>query len=357
MKQSAEQQVTTTAKAIGLLDETAMAQAAARLDSLTKPPGSLGALETLAVRLAGIQQEALPMIQRKAIVVMAADHGVCEEGVSAYPAAVTPQMALNIAAGGAAVNVLAKQAGAEVHCIDVGVAAELKHPAIWHRKIRPGTANMAQGAAMSRDEASRAVLTGIEVAGELADRGVELLGTGEMGIGNTTASAALCAVLGEIPLELATGLGTGITEEARRSKQEVIARAIATNRPDPDDPLDTLAKVGGLEIAALAGLIIGGAARRLPVVLDGFISTAAALVALRLAPAAAPYVLPSHLSQERGHARLLESLGLEPPLRLGMRLGEGTGAVLAFHLVEAASRIMHEMATFESAGVSRSEDD
>ncbi|GBF78405.1 nicotinate-nucleotide--dimethylbenzimidazole phosphoribosyltransferase [Paenibacillus sp. 598K] len=354
MKQSAEQQLTAVASAIGPLDESAMAQAAARLDSLTKPPGSLGALETLAVRLAGICGEVDPILRRKAIVVMAADHGVCEEGVSAYPAAVTPQMALNIAAGGAAVNVLARQAGAEVHCVDIGVAAELAHPAIWPRKIRPGTANMARGAAMTRDEASRAVLTGIEVADELASRGVELLGTGEMGIGNTTASAALCAVLCGLPLELATGLGTGITEEARQRKQAVIAQAIATNRPDPADPLDTLAKIGSLEIAALAGLILGGAARRLPIVIDGFISTAAALVALRLAAAVAPYVLPSHLSQERGHAGLLETLGLEPPLRLGMRLGEGTGAALAFHLVEAASRIIREMATFEDAGVSRS---
>lgn len=353
MSEGLESRLTAWIAEIGPLHEEAMQAATRRLDSLTKPPGSLGRLEALAVRLAGITGEAYPSVRNKAVVVMAADHGVCEEGVSAYPAEVTPQMALNIASGGAAVNVLARQAGAEVYCIDVGIAGELTHPNIWPRKIRPGTANLARGAAMARDEALRAVLTGAEIADELADRGVELLATGEMGIGNTTASSAVCAVLGGVSLEQATGIGTGISEAARMHKQAVIERAIAVNNPDAEDPLDVLAKVGGLEIAALAGLIIGAARRRRAVVIDGFISSAAALVALRLAPQAALYLLPSHLSQERGHGRLLEVLGLEAPLRLEMRLGEGTGAVLGFHLVEAATRILREMATFEDAGVSQ----
>ncbi|MFS0727943.1 nicotinate-nucleotide--dimethylbenzimidazole phosphoribosyltransferase [Paenibacillus sp. 1P07SE] len=352
-EQGNEERLKALIRQIAPLDEMAMQAASVRLDTLTKPPGSLGRLEELAVRLAGITGQAFPSITRKAVIVMAADHGVCEEGVSAYPAEVTPQMALNIASGGAAVNVLARAAGAEVHCVDIGIAATLDHPAIWPRKIRPGTANLARGAAMTRDEAVRSVLTGIEIAGELADRGIMLLATGEMGIGNTTASSAICAVLGGVDVEDATGRGTGISEETRQRKQAVIAKSIRINRPDPGDPLDVLTKVGGLEIAGLAGVIIGAALRRRPVVIDGFISSAAALAALRLAPAAAPYVLPSHLSQERGHGRLLEILELDAPIRLDMRLGEGTGAVLCFHLVEAAARILREMATFEDAGVSR----
>ena len=353
MSEELERQLAEWVGDIGPLHEEAMREATARLNSLTKPQGSLGQLEALAIQLAGISGEAYPSVRNKAVVVMAADHGVCEEGVSAYPAEVTPQMAMNIASGGAAVSVLARLAGAEVHCVDVGIAAELQHPNIWSRKIRWGTANMARGAAMTREEAVRAIITGAEIADELANRGIELLATGEMGIGNTTASSAVCSVLGGIPLIQATGVGTGITEDIRRHKQAVIERALAVNAPDRDDPIDVVAKVGGLEIAALAGLIIGAARKRRAVMIDGFISSAAALVALRLAPQTVSYLLPSHLSQERGHGPLLEELGLEPPLRLEMRLGEGTGAVLGFHLAEAATRILREMATFEDAGVSR----
>lgn len=335
------------------LDETAVDQAAQRLDSLTKPPGSLGRLEALAKQLAGITGEAMPRFPRKAVVVMAGDHGVCDEGVSAFPSEVTQQMVLNFLEGGAAVNVLARQAGADVYCVDVGVKAEVSHPGLLNKNIRRGTANMSNGPAMSREEALQAMLVGVEIAAMLSEQGCRLFATGEMGIGNTTPSAAIGAVLAGLPVDHIVGRGTGIDDERLKHKADVIRRAIELNRPDPQDPIDVLAKVGGLEIAGLAGLILGAAALRSPIVIDGFISTAAALVAARICPAAVPYMIASHLSEERGHAALLEALGIRPAIRLEMRLGEGTGAALLFHFVEAAVRLMHEMATFESAGVSK----
>ncbi|MFC0211488.1 nicotinate-nucleotide--dimethylbenzimidazole phosphoribosyltransferase [Paenibacillus chartarius] len=338
---------------IGAPDAEAMAAAERRLDQLTKPPGSLGRLERLAVQIAGITGEVAPSLDNKAIVVMAGDHGVCEEGVSAFPAAVTPQMVLNFLAGGAAVNVMARQAGAEVVCVDIGVNAELEHPRLVSRKVRRGTANLAKGPAMTLEEAEQAVLIGAELAAELAARGVRLIGTGEMGIGNTTPSAALLAVLGGVSPAEAVGRGTGVDDAGMARKVSAIGRGIAVNEPDPNDPFGTLAKLGGLEIAGLVGVILGAAAQRCPVVLDGFISTAAALVAVKLAPACKPYLIASHLSEERGHARLLRELGLEPALQLGMRLGEGTGAALLFPIIDASGRVLREMATFESAGVSR----
>lgn len=341
-----------TLHAIETLDRQAMKETEGRLDRLTKPPGSLGKLEALAVQLAGIAGRTVTEPPQKAIVVMAGDHGVCEEGVSAFPQEVTAQMVGNFLAGGAAINVLARQTGAEVVCVDVGVKGELSHERLLSRKVRAGTANMAREAAMSRDEAVRAVEAGIEVAGELAARGIGLLATGEMGIGNTTPSAAMLAVFGGLdPLEVA-GRGTGLTDEGVMRKAETIRRAIETNRPDKDAPLDVIAKVGGLEIAGLAGLILGAAARRVPVVIDGFISTVAAVAAARLAPQARDYLIPSHLSEERGHRLALRELGLEPMLHLQMRLGEGSGAVLAFPLVDAACNVLAQMATFDSAGIS-----
>ncbi|MFB0847104.1 nicotinate-nucleotide--dimethylbenzimidazole phosphoribosyltransferase [Paenibacillus oleatilyticus] len=334
------------------LDAEIMEEAARRLDQLTKPPGSLGRLEEIAKQLAGIHGEVMPELTRKAVVVMAGDHGVCEEGVSAFPAEVTPQMVLNFLNGGAAVNVLSRQTGADVVCVDIGVNAELSHPLLRSRKIRMGTANMAKGPAMTRAEAEAAVMVGVELARELAGEGYRLLATGEMGIGNTTASSALLAVLGATDPAAAAGRGTGIDDERLRHKQAVIRRAIETNRPDASDPLDALAKVGGLEIAGLVGLILGAAQSRIPVVIDGFISSAAALVAARLAPLSVSYMIASHLSQEQGHERLLTEIGLTSMLRMDMRLGEGTGAVLAFPMIEAAVRIMKEMATFADAGVS-----
>ncbi|WP_405080248.1 nicotinate-nucleotide--dimethylbenzimidazole phosphoribosyltransferase [Paenibacillus chitinolyticus] len=339
--------------AIRPLRQEAKDAASVHLDNLTKPPGSLGKLEDMARQLAGITGEVMPDMSRKAIVVMAADHGVCEEGVSAFPQEVTRQMVMNFLQGGAAVNVLARHAGAEVVCVDIGVNADLEHPDLFTRKVRKGTANMAREAAMTREEALQAIRAGIEVADELAGRGVRVLATGEMGIGNTTASSALLSVLGGIAVEDAVGRGTGIDDARWLHKQEVVRRAIEVNKPDADDALDVLAKVGGLEIAGLTGVILGAAKNACPVVIDGFISSAAALVASRLAPESQPYMIASHQSHEQGHGRMLEAVGLSPMLHMDMRLGEGTGAALCFTLMDAAGKIMREMASFESAGVSR----
>ncbi|MCD1262013.1 nicotinate-nucleotide--dimethylbenzimidazole phosphoribosyltransferase [Paenibacillus athensensis] len=335
------------------LDEEAMSAASAHLDQLTKPPGSLGKLEAIARQWAGITGQVLPEPGGKAVIVMAGDHGVCEEGVSAFPSEVTPQMVLNFLNGGAAVNVLARHVGAEVVCVDIGVNADLEHPGLVSRKVRKGTGNMARGAAMTMGEAEQAIAAGIELVDELAARGVRLLATGEMGIGNTTPSAALlCALTGLAPAQ-AVGRGTGIDDEGWLHKVAVVQQALEVNAPEADKPLEALAKVGGLEIAGLVGVILGAARNRCPVIIDGFISSAAALVASRISPLSTSYMLASHLSQEQGHARLLEAIGLSPMLHMDMRLGEGTGAVLAFTLVDAAGKIMREMATFASAGVSQ----
>jgi nicotinate-nucleotide--dimethylbenzimidazole phosphoribosyltransferase len=335
------------------LNDEAVQAARLRLDQLTKPPGSLGRLEEIAWQVAGITGELNPDLTRKAVIVMAGDHGVCVEGVSAYPQEVTPQMVLNFLHGGAAVNVLARQAGADVVCVDIGVMSDIEHPQLVNRKVKYGTANIAAGPAMSRQEAAQAVMAGVETVNGLAERGYRLFATGEMGIGNTTPSAALLAALTGADVEAVVGLGTGIDEAKRLHKAAVVRRALAANRVDAADPLGVLAALGGLEIAGLVGVILGAAAHRCPVVIDGFISSAAALVASRLAPLSAASMLPSHLSQELGHRQLLASIGLKPMLEMDMRLGEGTGAVLCFPIVEAAVKIMNEMATFESAGISK----
>jgi len=345
------------AKTIPLLDRTATEQATARQLQLTKPTGSLGQLEVIAIQMAGITGEVLPIVPLKAVIVMAADHGVTAEGVSAYPAAVTPQMVYNFLQEGAAINALSRQAGAEVIVVDVGVAAELAHPHLLSRKICKGTANMAHGPAMTRGEALQATAVGIEVLESLIGRGIDLLAIGEMGIGNTTAASAITASLAGVPVELVTGRGTGINDEQLAHKVRVIERALAHNKPDANDPIDVLAKVGGLEIAGLVGVIIAAAARRVPVVLDGFIASAAALVAFGLNPAVCDYLFAGHVSVERGHQIILEKLGLLPLLNLELRLGEGTGAVLAMHIIEGALRAHGEMATFAEAGVSNREED
>lgn len=320
-------------------------------NKLTKPQGSLGVLEALSIQLGGITGQKCSDLGKKAVVVMAADHGVVAEGISVFPSEVTTQMVMNFTQGGAAINVLSRHTGADVLVVDVGVAAEIKQPQVLSFKVKFGTENMAQGPAMKRSEAVQALEVGIKVANELKEKGYRMLATGEMGIGNTTASSALfAAFLGASAIEV-TGKGTGINNEAIKHKAEVIDRAISVNRPDPKDPVDVLAKVGGLEIAALAGLILGAAANRIPVVIDGFISSAAALVAVKIAPFSLGYIIASHCSAEMAHRKLLQYLNLKPILELEMRLGEGTGAVLAFPLVEAAVKIVKEMATFESAGV------
>jgi nicotinate-nucleotide--dimethylbenzimidazole phosphoribosyltransferase len=286
------------------------------------------------------------------IFTLAGDHGVVAQAVSAYPQVVTAQMVENFLREGAAVNVLARHAGARVVVADLGVAVPLpSHPALRSRKIGPGTKDMTRGPAMTRVEAMQAVEVGIALVEAERGRGADLVGTGEMGIGNTSAASALTAALTGASVESVTGPGTGVDEEGRRRKVEAVRRALEVNRPDPADALDTLAKVGGFEIAGLVGVIIAGAAYRLPVVLDGFIAGAAALVAARLKPGLGVGLIASHRSSEPGHSRVLETLGLEPYLDLDMRLGEGTGAALCISLARAACAVLTEMATFKSAGV------
>lgn len=346
--------------AIGMIrpfDEMAAAKARRHSDSLTKPPGSLGKLEELAAQLAGITGTLWPDLSQRAVVVMAGDHGVCEEGISAFPQEVTPQMVANFLNGGAAVNVLARATGAKVVCVDVGVASRLEHPRLISRKAVWGTANMAKGPAMTMDETLSALLAGLDTACELADSGILLFATGEMGIGNTTASAAIVSALTGLSPEETVGRGTGISDDGLLRKRSVVEKALEINKVDRDKPMEALSKVGGAEIAGLAGLIIGVASRRCPIVIDGYISSAAALVASRLAPACIPYMIGSHLSQEHGHPALLREIGLSPLLNLDMRLGEGTGAVLCFHLLDASLALMQQMATFDSAGISGGNDD
>ncbi|SHE48573.1 nicotinate-nucleotide--dimethylbenzimidazole phosphoribosyltransferase [Desulforamulus putei] len=328
-----------------------------RLDNLTKPPGSLGVLEDIARRLAGIQGKPLPELPREKVsLVLAGDHGVVAEGVSAFPQEVTPQMVLNFLRGGAAINVLARRAGARVVVADIGVAGPpLEQEGLIACRVKSGTENFVLGPAMSRQEAVKAVETGIALLQQQVKERPALVGIGEMGIGNTTPSTAILAAFSGLPADQLTGRGTGIDEARRQHKAFVVTRALQVNRPDARDGLDVLAKVGGLEIAGLAGIILGCAAEGIPVVLDGFISGAAALVAHSLAPLSREYMLASHLSQEPGHRIMLEMLGLKPILHMEMRLGEGTGAALAFPIIESAICIINEMATFAEAGVSQGE--
>lgn len=339
------------------LDEAAMAAAQARQDILTKPQGSLGCLEALSIQLAGITGQALPSVDRKAVIVLAGDHGIAAEGVSAYPSEVTAQMIFNFLRGGAAINVLARQAGARVIIADVGVAGDLpEHPDLLNRKIAPGTANFAQGPAMTREQATRSLEAGVEIVMDQVSQGLDLVATGEMGIGNTTPASAITAVYTGLPVDQVTGRGTGVDDAGLALKIETIGRALAFHQPDPSDPLGVLAAVGGFEIGAIAGVCLGAAAHRLPILVDGFISAAGALVAAALCPNVKPYLIASHLSVERGHTALWQTLGLKPLLDMSLRLGEGTGAVLAMHLVEAACCILSEMATFEDAGISGPQD-
>ncbi|MHC1761512.1 MAG: nicotinate-nucleotide--dimethylbenzimidazole phosphoribosyltransferase [Negativicutes bacterium] len=334
------------------LNETVMNETQQHLDRLTKPQGSLAVLERMACQLAGIQGVSKPDVPKKAVVLMAADHGVAEEGISAFPAEVTEQMVYNFVRGGAGINVLARHAGAQLVLVDVGVKADLaENLPIQHCKVRHGTGNMRRESAMSRQEVVQSLKIGIRVANELADNGFRAISLGEMGIGNTTASSAMVHVFTKEPVSVVVGRGTGITDEFVAHKIRVIEEAVALNRPDPDDAVDVLAKVGGLEIAAMAGVVIGAAARQTLVMLDGFIASAAVLAAYRLSPAVKPYLMASHLSEEPGHAVILRELGLTPCLHLNMRLGEGTGAALGMTILDAAVKILNEMATFEDAAV------
>lgn len=333
-------------------DAGAAAAARAALDAKAKPRGSLGRLEEIACRVAAIRGDARPAALEPAIVVCAADHGYAEEGVSAYPQEVTGQMLEAFAGGGAAVCVLARAAAARLVVVDVGVRERVDHPAILDRRVRAGTANATRGPAMTRAEAERAVAVGTELAYELIDGGAGLIALGEMGIANTTAASALTAALLRVDPTGVCGRGTGVDDAGLERKVATVWRALEANCVSPQDPLGALAGVGGLEIAALAGLTIGAAARRTPVLVDGFITAAAALTAVCLEPRCAGSLIAAHRSTEPGHRLNLHALELEPLLELDMRLGEGSGAALAIPIVEAALAIQREMATLDAAGVS-----
>lgn len=334
------------------VDRALYEEALARHDMLTKPPGSLGQLEPLGARLAAIQGTLEPRLGSKAVAVFAGDHGVTAVGVSAYPKSVTAAMVQNFLAGGAAINALAKAAQAELLVVDVGVEGDLEpHPQLLDRKVAYGTKNMLTFPAMRSEEAEAALDAGAEVAGMLVENGATLLAGGEMGIGNTTAAAALTACLTGHSAQDVTGRGTGIGDAGLAHKIEVVERALARHASEIETPRGALEHLGGLEIAALTGFYVGAAAARVPVVLDGFISTAAALVAVGLEPAVREYLFASHRSQERGHSIQLEVLGLTPLFDLELRLGEGSGAVLAFGLLEGAVAVLAEMATFAEAGL------
>ena len=347
---------------VGPLDPAAMDATRQILDELTKPPGSLGRLEQLVIWLAGVTGDPRTRVGRRGIVVAAGDHGVTAQGVSAYPSEVTAQMVANFLDGGAAINALAARVGAEVTVVDVGVAGPIPGRSanggkdgggrLVARRIRPGTDDLSVGKALSRVEAVDAVLVGLGVADELRRDGVQLIGVGEMGIGNTTAASAITAAMTGAAAASVTGIGTGIDDGTRARKIAVIERALDLHRPDSADPIGVLAAVGGLEIGALTGVILGAVGARIPLVLDGFITGAAALLAAGLAPGVAPRLLAAHRSLEPGHGAILDRLAVEPLLDLRLRLGEGTGAALAFGVIDAAVAIRDLMATFESASVS-----
>ena len=339
-------------KEIGPLDAAAMRRAEARQCSLTKPPGSLGRLEDVSVQLAGIFATEKPQICGKVVIVAAADHGVVERGVTGYPQTVTAQMVRNFLQGSAAVSVMSRLLGVRQIIVDAGVASNIQHhPDLLSTGAGRGTSDITRGPAMSAQQAERCVMAGMSLAVDAAESGADLIATGDMGIGNTTPASAITAVItGRSPKET-TGRGTGRTPDQLKRKIDVVRRALEVNRPDPLDPLNVLEKVGGFEIGVLAGVVLGGAMMRRAVVLDGFISGAAALLARLLCPATRDYMIASHRSEERGHQAVLSHLRLSPLLDLGMRLGEGTGAVLAMPIIEAAAACLTRMATFEEAGV------
>ena len=347
-----------TMNAITPADAKWRARAHARLEQLIMPYWALGRLMDLAEDLAGMTRSMKPPVTGRTIVVMAGDHGVVAEGVSKYPQEVTPQMVHNFVTGGAGINALARVARAQVVVVDMGVAGDMSElvrtERIVSKAVAPGTRNMARGPAMTRDQAVRSIEAGIEIAQGLVPS-TDLFGTGDMGIGNTTPSAAIGAAITGKPVAELTGRGTGIDDQQLERKIVVVQEALHVNSPNPKDGLDVLAKVGGFEIGGIAGLILGAAARQKPVLVDGFISTAGAMIAHSLVPQSADYMIAAHQSVERGHAIMLEHLGKRPLLVLEMRLGEGTGAALAMPLVEAAARLLTDVSTFEEASVSKAD--
>jgi nicotinate-nucleotide--dimethylbenzimidazole phosphoribosyltransferase len=333
------------------LDQAAMENALTRLNSLTKPLGSLGRLENIIVQVAGICGDMRPKIDKKAVVIMCADNGVYEEGVSSCPQSVTASVTRNFTKGITGINIFTKQAGADIVIVDVGVDADIEEEGILNRKIRKSTWNIAKGPAATREEIEKAITVGIEVVGDLKKKGYNLLGTGEMGICNTTTSSAVSAVLTGKPVDVMVGRGSGLTDDGLRNKIQVIKRAIEINKPDRSDAIDVLAKVGGFDIAGLTGVFIGAAVYRVPILIDGFISATAALAAIRIKPEVKDFVFPSHGSAEPGSKIVLEDIGFSPYLNLEMRLGEGTGAALAFMIFDAAFAAFNNMGTFDDAGI------
>ncbi len=335
------------------VDEDAMDAARERLANQARPAGSLGVMEDVSARLAGIRGSVNVCLENKQIVTCAGDHGVAEEGVSLFPSQVTPQMVYNFVNDGASVNVIAGHAGAFVTAADIGVVHDFESDLpIFHKKVRHGTANFTREPAMTREEAVRSIEAGIEIVNELnGKKPLDLLGTGDMGIGNTTPSSAIIAAFSGIEVHRLTGRGTGIDDRALENKIRVIKKGLDLHRPDPKDPLDVLAKVGGLEIGGLAGLVLGAAAKKVPVICDGLISTAGALIACELAPAARTYLFASHQSVEIGHAYMHDRLGLRPLIDLGFRLGEGTGAAVCMGLLDLSTRILADIKTFEEVGI------
>ena len=340
-----------TCEKINELDEEKMKAARERINSLIKPPGSLGKLEELAEKLSGITGELYPDINNRVHILMAGDHGVAKEGVSIAPQALTASMMESFLTGGAAINVFCRQMDAELKVVDMGLAEDIEDENIIDQKIKYATGNISREPAMSEKEAIESLETGIELAFQAADEGADIISTGEMGIGNTTPSSAVLAAMTDYEVKEVVGYGTGINDSQREKKINIVERAISQNQPDPNSAVDVLAAVGGLEIGGMAGVMLGAAARSLPVLVDGFISGAAAMLAYGIQPDVTGYLIPSHKSVEPGHIKIYEHLGLSPMLDMDMRLGEGTGAVLALPLVESAVRMMRDMATFSEAGI------
>ena len=343
----------TTVQAIKAVNASVFEEAHERLRNQAKPAGSLGVLETIGARLAAISGKLDVKLTHKKVLICAGDHGVVEEGVSLFPQEVTQQMVFNFVGGGASVNVLARHAHADVQVIDAGVNFEFPQDLpLFHKKVGMGTANFAKGPAMSREDAIASIEKGIEVVNEVCAQGpVDILATGDMGIGNTAASTAIIAAFSGLDVGLLTGRGTGIDDDALEHKIKTVQKALEVNKPNPDDALDVLAKVGGYEIGALAGLVLGAAAKGVPVVCDGLISTAGALIACEIAPQAKEYLFASHRSVEAGHRFMHERLGLEPLLDFGLRLGEGTGATIAMEILDLSTRVLAEIKTFAELGI------
>lgn len=337
------------------IDDSLAQKTQERLDNLTKPQGSLGRLEELAKQIVEITKNENPSLDKKIIFTMAGDHGVCEEGVSAFPKEVTPQMVYNFVNNGAGINVLARHAGARIIVVDMGVAQKIEASGkenFMDKKVNFGTKNMTKGPAMTKDEAIKSIENGMDAFEEEFKNGIDIIGTGDMGIGNTTPSSAIISVITGQNVESVTGRGTGINDAGLANKINIIKKAIDVNKPNPDDGIDVLSKVGGFEIGGLAGVILKAASKRIPIVIDGFISGAAALIAYKIEPKVKDYMIAAHRSVEKGHNALFDYMGIEPILDLNLRLGEGTGAALAMTIIDASLKILTQMATFKSASVS-----